>query len=71
MWRLEPEIVAGTLRAGASVLVSVGLTVACVLAGLRLAGSHGLAVTAVLIGASTAVGLLWLWRRHRAGRVRE
>ncbi|MFF6785062.1 hypothetical protein [Streptomyces sp. NPDC012510] len=66
--RLEPEATATALRALLSLLVPLALTTATFLTGLRIAGSRWPVLGIALATASTVVGALWYWRRHRRAR---
>ncbi|MFB9462950.1 hypothetical protein [Streptomyces cinereospinus] len=66
--RIDPGMLAATVRALLSLLIPVGLVLAVVLADLRLAGSHWPVFGITLITASCAVAAAWQWRRHRRRR---
>lgn len=63
--RLEPDVMAAVLRALVSLLVPLVLTAVTFLTGLRIAESRWPVVGITLAAASTGVGALWYWRRHR------
>ncbi|WP_328868793.1 hypothetical protein OHT76_01120 [Streptomyces sp. NBC_00287] len=63
--RFEPGVAAAAVRALLSLLVPLALTAVTFLTGLRLADSRWPVLGIVLAAASTAVGALWYWRRHR------
>ncbi|MBO1332818.1 hypothetical protein [Streptomyces sp. VRA16 Mangrove soil] len=59
-------LVAGAAHALVSVLVPVALTTVVLLADIRIAGSHTLALVVLLLVGTVAVGAVWhLWRRRR------
>ncbi|MBC2907547.1 hypothetical protein [Streptomyces cupreus] len=64
--RLEPGVAAAAVRALLSLLVPLALTAVTFLTGLRIADSRWPVLGIVLATASTAVGALWYWRRHRS-----
>ncbi|MFI6486908.1 hypothetical protein [Streptomyces sp. NPDC050564] len=69
--RLEPEVLAGALRALLSVLLPLVLTVVIVRTGLSIADSSWPVLGIALATASAAVGGLWYWRRRRRRKARQ
>ncbi|MFC7845662.1 hypothetical protein [Streptomyces sp. NPDC057382] len=63
--RLEPDVIAATLRAVLSLLVPVALIAMTFLTGLRIADSRWPVLGITLAAASATVGALWYRGRHR------
>ncbi|MEV8549823.1 hypothetical protein AB0L04_08300 [Streptomyces glaucescens] len=63
--RLEPDVLAGALRAVLSLLVPLVVTAVTFLTGLRIAESRWPVLGIALATASAGVGALWYRRHHR------
>ncbi|MER7755556.1 hypothetical protein [Kitasatospora sp. NPDC097643] len=70
---LDPGVLGASVRAGVSLLLTVGAVVTVLVADLRLGDSLWPVLVLVLVGLSTAVGAIWYRRRrgHRAAGARH